>query len=108
MTTEKKPGLFRRVFGNPVVRGVLKSLPVGNLAYEIADTIKAAKDPARAEGDKLPHSPISMFLQAVTLLLILYAFFTHQISIDDVLKWVTPNDFKFFGTLPAADTIPAP
>lgn len=99
MTPKKRPLLafVRSLFSNPIVRGTLKSFPIGNWAYEIAENIKVAKDPGVNVGVKLPHSPVSLLVQAVVLGLIVYAFFTHEISISDVMEYIIPDDFKHFG-----------
>lgn len=98
---KKRPLLtfIKKVLGNPIIRGTLKSLPFGNLAYEVAEQIKHATNP-ETKGGKLPHSPVSILFQLVFLALIIYAFFTHQITIDDLMRYVIPDDFKQFGTLP--------
>lgn len=98
--TKKRPliGILKSVFQNPLVRGTLKSLPLGNWAYEVAENIRHAKNPDTRD-TKAPHSAISLLAQAVFLGLIVYAFVTHQVTIDDVLKYILPDDFKHFGSV---------
>lgn len=91
-----KKGFLKRIFGNPLTRGILKSFPIGNWAYEIAENIKFSRDPKNS-GAPLPHSPLSLLAQAVFLGLIIYAFVTHQVTIDDLLRYIGPDDFKSFG-----------
>lgn len=83
----------------PLVRGTVKSLPGGSLMFEVINSIKHVKDPAKA-GDQRPHSPISILAQVVFLAVIVYAFYTKQITIDDVMNYIVPDDFKHVGGLP--------
>lgn len=99
-----KKRLLKRLLSNPFIRGTIKSLPVGNLIYEIVDNIKHYKDPDKAK-NPAPHSAISLAAQIVFLCLIIYAFATHQLTIDQVLNYVGIDDFKNFGQLPT-DSIP--
>ncbi len=103
-TPKKRPLLnfVKGIFGNPLVRGSLKTVPLGSLGYEIADTIKWFKNRKKlqAEGKEVPpppHSALSMLAQTAFLFIIIYAFLTHKLSIDDLLKWISPDDFKDFG-----------
>lgn len=94
----KKLGIFfSKVLQAPIIRGTIKSLPFGNLVYEIAENVKNAKSPEKKENG-LPHSAVSLLAQLVFLSFIIYAFVTKQISIDDIMRYVTPNDFKVFGS----------
>lgn len=100
----KRPllNLLGRVFGNPLVRGPLKSLPFGSLGYEIADTVKWFRErkKLRSQGKEvpeMPHSPVSMAVQLLFVVGILYGIFTKQINPDVLLQYFTPDDFKDFG-----------
>lgn len=103
---KKRPLLngLKKLFGNPLVRGTLKTIPFGNLVYEWAENIKAAKDPEK-QGQPLPHSPISLLAQTVFLGLIIYAFLTKQITIQDLLNYVGIDDFKSFGPAPGGGNV---
>jgi hypothetical protein len=98
-TTKKRPLLkaVKKIFQFPLIRGILKSFPVGNWAYEVAQNIKHYKDPKKAN-EPAPHSAISLLAQAVFLGLIIYAFVTKQITIDQVLNFIDIDDFKNFNT----------
>lgn len=108
MTTPKKRPLLsalKSVFQNPLVRGTIKSLPLGNWAYEVAENIRHAKNPDTRDL-KAPHSALSLLAQAVFLGLIIYAFSTGQLTIADVLRYVIPDDFKNFGIDPLTGVSP--
>ena len=101
--TKKKPilligKLIKGVFKNPLIRGGLKTTPGGSFAYELAENVKYWIKKKRGENvsDKAPHSAISLIAQLVLLSLIVYAFVTKQLTIDDLLKWFSIDDFKEF------------
>jgi hypothetical protein len=109
MTTTKKPlkNFFKRVIA-PIVRATIKSVPGGAWAFEIIDQVKHYKNPDKIKNGSAPHSPVSLLFQAVILACILYAFFTKQITVEQVLNWVGPDDFKSFipaGPVNGLDTI---
>jgi len=87
---------FGKVLQAPIIRGTLKSLPFGNLVYEIAENVRNAKSPEKKENG-MPHSPVSLLAQIIFLSIIVYAFYTKMISIDDVMRYILPDDFKSFG-----------
>ncbi len=95
MENEIKPNkgvvgkILNGIFNNPLSRGIIKSLPFGNVAYEIGENISNSKD----ENSK-SHSAISLAAQIIFLGLIVYAFFTKQITIEDVLNYVGIEDFE--------------
>lgn len=103
---EKRPvfkkigGALKGFFSNALVRGTLKTIPLGNLFYEWVDNIKAARDPGRDPNAALPHSPISLMAQTVFLFIILWAFFTGQLTIERLLQFFSIDDFKSFGPDP--------
>jgi hypothetical protein len=118
MTTPKKINFLSKVgkvlglvLQNPLVRGTIKSLPGGNFVYELAENIRHAKKGGK-EQSSAPHSAVSLLAQLVFLGIIIYAFATKQISIDDVMRYIAPDDFKIFGSDPDSvvsplDSIPA-
>lgn len=92
-TTPKKRPLLKAIkglFNIPIVRGAIKSIPFGNLGYEIVETVQYFIDKKRgriAPETKPPHDPISQLLQLAGIICLLYAFFNKWVSIEDVLKW---------------------
>lgn len=105
-----KKGFLKRlllgVVRSPVVRGLVKSLPFGNVAYEVGENIigatvqqskDGALDNANATSGK-PHSAISLICQIAVLGLIVWAFITKQITIEEVLNLlgITADDFKSY------------
>lgn len=103
-----KKGFLKRalksVFQSPVIRGLIKSLPFGNVGYEVAENIigetvnQTKKDENGNVINDKPHSAISLLCQFVVLALIVWAFVTKQIAIEDVLNLlgVTADDFKSY------------
>jgi hypothetical protein len=92
----KVGAIVRGLFQSPIVRGTLKSLPFGNFVYEVVENVTHKKNPEK-KADKSPHSAISLLAQLVFLSIIIYAFATKQISIEEVLRYILPDDFKTFG-----------
>lgn len=96
-----KKGFFKRliksIVQSPIVRGVVKSLPGGNLLYEVGENVvgnvvnEIAKSKEIKPRDIKPHNWVSMAVQFICISLILYAFFTHQITIKDVLHLLGYN-----------------
>lgn len=82
---KQKPKFFKRIFSGlkPVFRGVVKSLPLGNVAIEIFDNVKKE---VKENTTPKQHSYISIFIQLVCIALIIYAFSTKQITIEQVLQ----------------------
>lgn len=101
-----KKGFFKRMISgivrSPLVRGIVKSLPFGNVVYEIGENVmgetlnQTKESEASPDKDTKPHSAISLLCQIVVLGLIVYAFVTKTITIQDVLDilGVTADDFK--------------
>lgn len=85
METEQttKPKFLKRVFNflKPVVRGAVKTLPLGGAVIELVDNITK-----EFKGDKKKHSYASILIQLTGLGLIVYAFVTKQVTIEDVLQ----------------------
>jgi hypothetical protein len=107
MTNIEKPRRARvfgkilgKIFGSPAVRGTLKSFPVGGWLYEVVAVVKHILDPKK-RGQPLPHSPVSLLVQAVWLFLILYGVFTKQIHVEKALDYFdfSADDFKHFFSL---------
>lgn len=63
----------------PVIRGAIKSLPMGNVITEV---IANAKDNTGVK----PHNWVSIGIQFLCVGAIVYAFATHAISLDELLK----------------------
>lgn len=91
MKKEKLLKFLTAICASPLVRGLLKSLPLGNLIYEIGRTVKFSNDSNNA-GQTPPHSVVSMCVQALVLGYIIYAFATHQVTVDQVLKYFVSSD----------------
>lgn len=61
----------------PVVRGAVKSIPVGNTILEVVNKIK---DPKK-------HSWVSIATQIICIIAIVYAFVSHTITLDSLLSY---------------------
>lgn len=72
---------FRNVI-KPLIRGVVKSLPLGNVAIEVADNVSAQQ----AENREISHSWVSIVIQLICICILLYSFFTKQINSDDFIN----------------------
>lgn len=83
--------LIKSIVQSPIVRGVVKSLPGGNLIYEVGENVvgnvvnEIAQVGEVKPREVKPHHWISILIQAIGIGLLLYAFFTKQITIKDVL-----------------------
>ena len=66
----------------PIIRGVVKTIPFGNTAVEIADNIKAEKDAPK------PHNWYSIAMQILGIGAIVYAFATKMITIQELLDMI--------------------
>lgn len=75
--------IFRNVI-KPIFRAVVKSLPGGNVVIEAADKIKS---------EISVHQWVSIVTQFICTGLIVYAFITKQITIDEVIEFI--NNLKF-------------
>ncbi len=93
----KKKGFLKRIilgiFKSPLTRGIIKSLPFGNIVYEVGNNISHSLNEEKRDTSK-PHSAISILAQIVFLSLIVYAFYTKQISIETILQMIGMDDFK--------------
>lgn len=79
--------LLGKIFGNPAVRGTLKTLPVGNFLYELSEFVRLKR-----QGADPVHSPLSLLMQGVWLVLILYwiyGLFTGSVTLDQVIKFIS-------------------
>lgn len=80
-----KKGFFKKIAA-PVLRGLLKSVPFGGIAVEAVNNIKTEFDNTKQIEDKpLPHNWISITVQLLALLAIVYAFVSKQITIDQFI-----------------------
>lgn len=77
-------------FVKPILRGAIKTVPFGNAAIEIGTSIKEAiqskKDPLNSTTPT--HDWKSMLTQVVILGIIVYAFATKMITIDQVMQYL--------------------
>lgn len=79
------------LLSKPAIRGTLKTLPVGNFLYELAEyrsRKKAGKDPL--------HHPQSLFIQFLWLSLIiyvLYGLFSGKLTIDQLATFLSSFGF---------------
>lgn len=88
-TKKKRPvlNLLKKFFGNPLVRGPLKSVPLVSVGYEIAETVQHFIDKKRGvvpADAPMPHSIVSMVSQLIGIAGLIYAFLN---------KWITPEYF---------------
>lgn len=74
-------------------RGVLKSLPIGNILVELSQNKKAKllAEPIKDENGneikpELPHNYISIIIQILCVTAIVYAFVTEKIDIHKLLN----------------------
>jgi hypothetical protein len=111
MTDKKKRpvlNFLKKIFSLPLVRGVIKAFPFGNLAYEIAENVKHAKA-TRPENARAPHNAVSLLAQMVFLALIIWAFYTKQITIDTVIDLFSSDPVRWFfevgNSINPADTL---
>lgn len=68
-------------FLKPIVRGVVKSIPGGNVVTEIADNIKSKKD-----DNANTHNWWSISMQVLCVAAIVYAFVSKTITIEDLIR----------------------
>ena len=88
---------FIENFIKPILRGTIKSLPFGNAIIEATDNIKSEMTiskggtPKRAKiiGSevKAPFNWISILIQTALVAVIIYAFVTKQITIEQVIQY---------------------
>jgi hypothetical protein len=80
------------VFLKPILRGAIKSLPFGNAVVEIGESIKETVDNNTKDSAKpLTHNWISILVQVIGLSVIVYAFITKAITIEQVLEFIGFN-----------------
>lgn len=76
----------------PVLRGVLKSVPFGGIVVESINNIKTEIENKNitdvSEAKDLPHNWISITVQILCLLGIVYAFVSKQITIEQFLEYL--------------------
>lgn len=77
----------------PVFRGVLKSIPIGNILVELSQNKKAKKTNEHvidSNGEQipaeLPHNYVSIAIQIICVVGIIYAFYTKQIDLNHFLS----------------------
>lgn len=68
-------------FAKPVLRGAIKSIPMGNVVTEVIGNIKS-KDKAK------PHNWYSIITQIVIVGAIVYSFATHLITLDQLIGYL--------------------
>lgn len=98
-TPRKRPVLnfLKKFFGNPLVRGPLKTLPGGNVLYEIGESVQHFIDKRNgklAAETPAPHNVVSQLLQLIGILGIIYAFMNKWITIEDLLRFTGLGDFS--------------
>jgi hypothetical protein len=80
------------IFLKPILRGAIKSLPFGNAVVEISESIKETVDNnAKDSAKPLTHNWISIAVQVIGLSVIVYAFITKAITIEQVLTFIGFN-----------------
>ena len=80
------------VFLKPILRGAIKSLPFGNAVVEIGESIKETVDNnAKHSAKPLTHNWLSIAVQIIGIAVIIYAFFTKAITIEQVLEFIGFN-----------------
>jgi len=76
----------------PVLRGVLKSVPFGGIVVESINNIKTEIENKNttdvSEAKDLPHNWISITVQILCLIGIVYAFISKQITIEQFLEYL--------------------
>ena len=80
------------VFLKPILRGAIKSLLFGNAVVEISESIKETVDNnAKDSAKPLTHNWLSIAVQIIGIAVIIYAFFTKAITIEQVLEFIGFN-----------------
>ena len=79
-------------FVAPVLRCVLKSVPFGGIVVESINNIKTEIENKNttdvSEAKDLPHNWISITVQILCLIGIVYAFISKQITIEQFLEYL--------------------
>jgi hypothetical protein len=92
MSTKKNNLKKVFVFLKPILRGAIKSLPFGNAVVEIGESIKETVDNnAKDSAKPLTHNWLSIAVQIIGIAVIIYAFFTKAITIEQVLTFIGFN-----------------
>jgi hypothetical protein len=86
-TKENKVKKFFQKFIKPLFRGVIKSLPFGNVAIEIGDNIKK-----ETTGEPKNHNWVSITIQLLLIGAIVWALLTKQITIETFIDLVNNLD----------------
>ncbi len=92
--TKPKIKLFKRI-GNivrPIIRGVLKSIPILNPVIEIIENFKNDAVTKNEGLEIKKHNYLSILFQLICVGAVVYAFATKQITVDDVLKLLNFNN----------------
>ena len=80
------------VFLKPILRGAIKSLPFGNAVIEIGESIKETVENNNNDLAKpLTHNWLSITVQIIGLVVIIYAFAIKAITIEQVLEFIGFN-----------------
>ena len=84
---------MKKIFqiARPFLRGVVKSFPLGNAVIEGVNNAKASTNNAEKAdtiSNPLPHDWVSIITQATVSGLIVYAFVTKAITIDQVIGFL--------------------
>lgn len=81
---KKKNPILKALF-----RGVVKSIPAGNVALQLVNNVKHELDNKNVinKPDK-PHSWISIVTQGICVAAIVYAFVTKTITVEQVLSYL--------------------
>jgi hypothetical protein len=76
----------------PVLRGVLKSVPFGSVIVEAASNIQTEIQNKNttdvSEAKELPHNWVSITVQILALIGIVYAFVSKQITIEQFMEYL--------------------
>lgn len=83
METIKKTPFFKGLLNafKPAVRGIVKSVPAGNIIVETYKNVQAIKN-----GEAKPHNWVSIIIQSLCIVGIFYAFYTKQIDVNQLLS----------------------
>lgn len=74
--------IFKKII-LPVLRGAVKVVPFGNAVVEIAQNVSAS-----ANEETPPHTSASIIAQVISWAAIIWAFYTHTITLDQLLKYL--------------------
>lgn len=67
-----------------IVRGALKSVPIGGVAVEAFNNIK--HELRYGDIKEKPHNWLSIIIQLIITASIVYAFVTHRIEVDELIR----------------------